>query len=213
MGWLILSPLQYTIYISCWASFCFWALVIAVKDRKQLVPEWRRYKLFLFVRWKLALFIPAFIFVTFAGRFTDDETWDTITGSGMSILTFLTAPWVVGLFYQIIKKQRPLRYLVVALALCLFSSSWFYDIYILWRDGEYTTRWLGNLILSPVTYIAAGFLWNLEATENNEATLSFLRDGWPSLPRNVAFHPLFWASLPFVLVGSFILTAFVTWYL
>lgn len=212
MGWLLLSPPQYTLYIACWAAFCFCALVIVVRDRKHLGPEWRAYKRFLFIRWKLALFIPAFIFVTFAGRFTDDETWDTITGSGMSILTFLTAPWAIGLFYQTMRKQRPLRYIVVSLALCLFSSSWFYDIYILWRDGEYSTRWLGNLILSPITYIAAGLLWNLEATANNQATFSFLRNDWPSPPRNVAFHPLFWACLPFVLVGSFVLMAFVKWY-
>lgn len=212
MGWLLLSPVQYESYIACWAAFCFWALAIVVIDRKQLAPEWTAYMRFLFVRWKLALFVPAFIFVTFAGRFTDDETWDTITGSGMSILTFFTAPWAIGLVYQIAKKQKPLRYIVVALALCLFSSSWFYDIYILWRDGEYSTRWLGNLLLSPITYIAAGLLWNLEATDNNQATLSFLRSDWPSAPRNVSFHPLFWASLPFVLLGSFVLTAFVKWY-
>lgn len=32
------------------------------------------------------------LFVTFAGRYTNDETWGPVTGSGMAILTFQTAP-------------------------------------------------------------------------------------------------------------------------
>ena len=54
--------------------------------------------------------MPAFLFVTFAGRYTDDETWDWVTGSGMAILTFLTAPWVVELIYQVLTRRRPLRF-------------------------------------------------------------------------------------------------------
>jgi hypothetical protein len=33
------------------------------------------------VPWKLRLFVPALLFVTFAGRFTNDETWDVVTGA------------------------------------------------------------------------------------------------------------------------------------
>ena len=84
----------------------------------------------------------------------------------MALLTFLTAPWSIGLIYQVLTGRRPLRYLVVAIALLLFSSSWFYDSYLLWRDGVYTPRWSGNLILSPFIYVAAGMLWNLEAKDS-----------------------------------------------
>jgi hypothetical protein len=76
-------------YIALWASFCLVAAAILVWDRKRLVPEWREYWRFLNVPWKLCLFAPAFLFVTFAGRYTNDETWDVVTGSGMAILTFL----------------------------------------------------------------------------------------------------------------------------
>jgi hypothetical protein len=155
-------------YMSSWASFCLVSVFILVWDRKRLVLEWREYLRFLCVPWKLWLFVPAFFFVTFAGRYTNDETWDFVTGSGMAILTFLTAPWAIGLIYQVLVGRRPVRYLIVALALLLFSSSWFYDGYLLWRDGAYTRRWTGNLMLSPFIYVAAGMLWNLEAKENRD---------------------------------------------
>ena len=83
-------------YVACWGAFCALAAAILVHDRRRLLPEWRAYLRFLLLPWKVALFVPALLFVTFAGRFTDDETWDVVTGSGMSILTYLTAAWAVG---------------------------------------------------------------------------------------------------------------------
>jgi len=163
------------------------------------------------------LFVPAFFFVTFAGRLTDDETWDWVTGSGMAILTFLTAPWVVGLIYLVFVGRRPARYLVVALALLLFSSSWFYDGYLLWRDGAYTGRWLGNLVLSPFIYMAAGLLWNLEAKprvgfhDDSGFQLSFVREDWPSPPVDTRFGPILFVSIPLILIAAFVLVAFVNW--
>jgi hypothetical protein len=216
MGARSISPF-FVEYIAMWASFCLLAVLILLWDRKRLVPEWREYWRFLTVPWKLCLFVPAFFFVTFAGRLTDDETWDWVTGSGMAILTFLTAPWVVGLIYQVFAGRRPVRYLVVALALLLFSSSWFYDGYLLWRDGVYTPRWAGNLMLSPFIYVAAGLLWNLEAKESkgfhNDSgfRLSFVRADWPKRPMDTRFGPLVFVSIPFILIAAFVLVAFVGW--
>lgn len=204
-------------YIVIWAAFCFLTVAILVWDRKRLVSEWREYWRFLAVPWKLWLFVPSFLFVTFAGRFTNDETWDVVTGSGMAILTFLTAPWVVGLIYQVFVGRRPWRYLIVALALLLFSSSWFYDAYLLWRDGAYTGRWFGNLMLSPVIYLAAGLLWNLEAKpgagfyDDSGIRLSFVREDWPSRAVDTRFGPLVLVSIPFILIGAFVLVEFVDW--
>lgn len=204
-------------YIACWASFCLIAVLILVKDWGRLLPEWRDYVRFLSVPWKLWLFLPALVFVSFAGAFTDDETWDVVTGSGMAILTFLTAPWSIGLIYQVMIGRRPLRYLVVAVALLLFSSSWFYDAYLLWRDGAYSVRWLGNLMLSPIVYVAAGLLWNLEAKERGGVgdrstyRLSFARPDWPRRPDDVRFGPIARASIPLIAVAVFVLVAFVGW--
>ena len=204
-------------YMAMWVSFCVVAVLILVRDRKRLLPEWRAYLRFLCVPWKLGLFIPALLFVTFAGRYTNDETWDFVTGSGMAILTFLTAPWAIGLIYQVAIGRRPLRYLVVATALMLFSSSWFYDSYLVWRDGAYSPRWAGNLMLSPFIYLAAGMLWNLESkgSENfhdpGAFQLSFLRTDWPTRPVDTRFAPLILASMPFILIAVFALVAFVGW--
>jgi hypothetical protein len=216
MNALDISPF-FVRYIAAWALFCFVAVLILVWDRKRLLPEWREYWGFLCVPWKLWLFVPAFIFVTFAGRYTNDETWDLVTGSGMALLTFLTAPWSIGLIYQVSAGRRPLRYLVVAIALLLFSSSWFYDSYLLWRDGVYTPRWATNLILSPFIYVAAGMLWNLEAKGSQDfgdgwnVRLSFVRADWPSRPADTRFGPLILASIPFIVIAAFVLVAFVGW--
>jgi hypothetical protein len=216
MNAISISPF-FVKYMAIWVSFCFVAVLILVRDRKSLIHEWREYWGFLCVPWKLWTFVPAFLFVTFAGRYTDDETWDWVMGPGMAILTFLTAPWVVGLIYQVLTRRRPLRYLVVALALLLFSSSWFYDGYLLWRDGAYTGRWLGNLVLSPFIYVAAGLLWNLEAKDSGdfrEASgfrLSFVRADWPTRPVDTRFGPIMYVSIPFIVIAAFVLVAFVGW--
>jgi hypothetical protein len=140
-----------------------------------------------------------------------------MTGSGMALLTFLTAPWAIGLIYQVLTGRRPWRYLIVALALLLFSSSWFYDAYLLWRDGVYTPRWWENLILSPVIYVAAGLLWNLEAKESGDFgeqpgfRLSFVREDWPKRPADTRFGPIIFVSIPFIVIAAFVLVAFVGW--
>jgi hypothetical protein len=207
----------FLIYIASWATFCVAAVILFARDQKRLIPEWRRYLGFLLVPWKLGVFAIAFAFVTFAGRYTNDESWDWVTGSGMSMLTFLTAPWSVGIVYQVLVGRRPLPYLVIAIALLLFSSSWFYDAYLLLRDGVYTRRWAGNLMLSPIIYLAAGVLWNLEAKEEQDfgdqggVRLSFVRMDWPSRPINTRFEPLILASIPLIVVAVFVIVAFVDW--
>jgi len=205
------SPAFVVVYVACWVTFCLLAATILMIDRHRLQPEWRSYLRFLSAPWKIALFVPALLFVTFAGRYTDDETWNVVTGSGMSILTFLTAPWSLGLIFQVLVGRRPWRYLLVAAALILFSSSWFYDGYLLWRDGIYTPRWLGNLMLSPIIYVAAGLLWNLEARGRFGFRLSFVRPDWPSPPEDRRFLPLMVVSIPLILIAAFVLVAFVGW--
>ena len=199
-------------YPASWIVFCLLACCILLKDRKQLADEGRDYFRFLCLPWKLVIFVPALLFVTFAGRYTDDETWDLVTGAGMSILTFVTAPWSLGLFYQVLKGRRAPRYLIVSIVLCLFASSWFYDGYLYLRDGHYTSRWLSNLLLLPIIYIAAGLLWNLEAKEDGGFSLAFLRSDWPKASLNNSFRPLLLISLPLILVAAYVLVAFVRWH-
>lgn len=198
-------------YVLGWTVFSAIAGWIMLGDRKRLAVELPVYLRFLFIPWKLCLFVPALLFVTFAGRYTDDETWDVITGGGMSFLTFLTAPWAAGLIWQVFTGRRAIRYLWVASALCLFSSSWFYDGYLLLRDGTYTHRWLGNLMLSPIIYWAAALLWNLEAKPGGWCRLGFVREDWPEPPGDRRIAPLLIPAIPLIVIAAFVLVAFVSW--
>lgn len=194
-------------YVVGWVSFCGLALVLAVKD---LRPNWSDELAFLLVPWKLALFLPAIVFVTFAGRFTNDETWDVVTGAGMSLLTFFTAGWAVGTTYKVLVGDRPVSHLVIALAVALFSASWFYDGWLLLRDGAYTHRWKGNLVLSPIIYGCAGLVLNLEVRARGFG-FAFTRADWPRPASTQASWLLAAVALPLVLVAAYVLVAFVGW--
>ena len=194
-------------YFVGWVAFCAFAIVVALRTVR---PDWRAELAFLTVPWKLALFVPGVVFVTFAGRFTDDETWDVVTGAGMALLTFFTAGWSVGTAYKVLRGERPVAHLVVAFAATLFSSAWFYDGWLLFRDGAYTLRWLGNLKLSPIIYACAGLVLNLEV-RGRGVGFAFTRSDWPRPDARGSSWLLALAAVPLVLIAAYVLVAFVGW--
>jgi len=204
-----MSALMMT-YLSSWITWCVLAAVLGVETVR---PRGRDVVAFLGAPWKVLLFAPAVFFVTFAGRFTDDETWDVVTGGGMSGLTVATAWWSVGTAVRVVRRQRPFRELVIASAVTLFSSSWFYDGYLLLRDGAYTRRWVGNLMLSPIIYVCAGLILNLELREGTKLAFAFTRPDWPRpVPtRAKTAWPLLLVSLPLIAIAAYCLVGFVGW--
>ena len=197
-------------YLVGWIAFCLVAGVIAV--RRVTLPRWADMLAFLREPWKMAIFLPGVAFVTLAGHFTDDETWDVISGGGMSVLTVLTAWWSVGTAARVVRRLAPPTHLIVAIAVMLFSSSWFYDGYLLLRDGAYTQRWLGNLMLSPTIYICAGLVMNLELRAGKLA-FAFTRSDWPRpAPRARTAWPLVLASIPLVMIATYFLVGFGGWH-
>ncbi len=156
--------------------------------------------------------MPAAAFVTVAGRFTWDGTWDAVSGGGMSCLTFLTAPWAVGVARKSARREFRRRWLLPAAAACLFSGSWYYDGYVWWRDGWYPETWLPNLVLSPSLYVVAGILWNFEAGPDGEPTLSFLLPGWPCRPRDARFSRIALLAAPAVAFAALVLVGSVAWH-
>jgi hypothetical protein len=153
--------------------------------------------------------------VTFAGRFTDDETWDLVTGSGMSLLTVGTAWWSVGTIARVVRRKAPPAELMVAIAVMFFASSWFYDGYLLLRDGAYTARWVGNLMLSPTVYLCAGVLTSLEMGDDGKLGFAFTRADWPrplASKRRIGW-PLVLASLPLVGIAGYFLVGAVGWHM
>lgn len=199
-------------YIAGWCAFTVIAAFIALRDVR---IAWRDARAFLLVPWKVAVFVPAILFVTFAGRFTDDETWDVVSGGGMSVLTVLTAWWSVGAAVRVVRRMAPARELLVANAATLFSASWFYDGYLLLRDGAYTPRWAGNLMLSPTIYLCAGLLANLELDAGGRLGFSFSRPDWPRpLPsaRRISLAMVL-VSIPLVAIAAWFLVGFVGWHI
>jgi hypothetical protein len=108
-------------YLVGWVACCVLGLALFLEE---VHPRWRDEARFLLVPWKLALFLPGIGFVTLAGRYTDDETWDVRCGGGMALLTFLTSGWSVGTLVKALRGERSASELVVALVVALFSSSW-----------------------------------------------------------------------------------------
>lgn len=194
-----------------WCAFTILAALVAWRSVR---IDFRAALRFLLVPWKVAVFVPAILFVTFAGHFTDDETWDVVSGGGMSILTVLTAWWSVGTAARVVRRQAPPHHLLVAIAAMLFASSWFYDGYLLLRDGAYTPRWLGNLMLSPTIYLCAGLLSNLEHDDRGRLGFAFTRADWPrplETSRQVGLR-LVLVALPLVAIAAWFLVGFVGWH-
>jgi hypothetical protein len=198
-------------YAAAWCLLTICAVASALSE-PQVRSELGTYLKFIVVPWKVAAFIPAAGFVTFAGRFAYDETWDVVSGGGMSLLTFLTAPWAVGLFYRCGKRIRPRHHEFYALIACLFSASWFYDGWLLVRDGAYPESWLPNLGISPALYLLGGAFWSLELDQRGRPTFGFLRQNWPNPPVGRQVRPALVAvAVPAMLVAAAILIFSVKW--
>ena len=127
----------------------------------------------------------------------------------MSILTYVTAPWAIGVIYRCFTGKVGWVQLYVATCAALFSFSWSYDVYLLFRDGAYTDLWLANLKLSALVYIAAGLMWNLIWKEDRGVIFGFMADDWLVEEENHQFSKVVLFIVPFVLFVGVLILAFV----
>lgn len=188
-------------YMASWVLACAVAIGFCARNAGSfsfLRPAYRR---FLLVPWKLATFAVATTGITLIAPYTGDPTWDYFDAFFMAVLTFLGAPWVVGVLFLASRRHASLKHLYVALCLWMFSASWSYDLYLVFRDGRYPATWLPNIFASSVLYISAGLLWNLDWREERGMTFSFLESGWPSVQPTATFTKIFWVALPFMLIA------------
>lgn len=174
-------------YIAAWSAACLVALGLFLRRPASFAVGRRSYWHFLGEPWKLATFAAGAALITLIAPYTGDPTWDHVDGLFMSILCFATAPWVVATMYFVARGRAGWSEAYVALCAWLFSASWSYDIYLVWRDGEYPSTWFPNLFASSVIYLAAGLFWNLEWQRGRGVIFSFMREGWPSRPVESAF--------------------------
>jgi hypothetical protein len=188
----------YPYYMAAWSIACLIAIMILIKDRQAFALAHENYWRFLFQPWKVITFLIAGVGLAVIAPYTGDPTWDYIDAAVMSILTFVTAPWVVGALYKTFNGDLQYRQAYVAICLWLFTASWFYDAYILLRDGDYTKLWLPNMFASSALYLLGGLFWNLEWREGRGTIFGFMEDDWPSVVQHGSFARVIWIGLIFM---------------
>lgn len=174
-------------YIAAWSCACLLAAGLFLRCPAAFAIGRGSYWHFLAEPWKLAAFTAGAGLITLVAPYTGDPTWDHVDGLFMSVFCFTTAPWVVATLFFSLRRQVTATETCVALCAWLFSASWSYDIYLVWRDGRYQDTWFANLFASSVIYLAAGLFWNLEWQRGRGVIFSFMRANWPSRPAESSF--------------------------
>jgi len=169
----------------------------------------RAYWRFVFVRWKVATFVIAAAGLTVIAPYTGDPTWDYCDALVMSVLTFLTAPWVVGVMYRAVRRSIGLPQVYVAFCTWMFTTSWFYDTYILMRDGNYPQTWLPNIFASSALYVFGGLLWNLDWVPERGTVFAFMEEDWPPPEIRPVFHRVIWFGLIFMILVALMMLPFI----
>ena len=194
-------------YTASWLSLCGLAIVLALRFRGEIALFSRDYWRFLFRPWKLLTIALATGALVVLAPWADDPSWDRIDATFMSVLTFLTAPWVVAVLYRSrarerFRVRRPSgRLTFIALCTLFFSSSWSYDLYLLLRDGVYPSTWLGNLLIGPLLYIGGGLFWSLESRAGR-VLLAFTDPRWPAVPAGHDWRPILVPALVLMALAS-----------
>lgn len=179
-------PLAYARwYMAAWGVACAVAVVIALRVGKRFAISDRGYWRGLARGWKLGTFAIALAGIVAIAPRSGDPTWDHWDAAFMAILTYLTAPWTLGVVVRSLRRslaeRRPrASELYVAACVWLASASWSYDVYLFWRDGAYPNTWSANLVASSGLYAAGGAMWSLRWTREQGTTFAFLVPEWPA---------------------------------
>jgi hypothetical protein len=172
------SPRHATIYTVTWVLFSVGALALCVRRRSALLLCQRKYWIFLGRPWALVTFVVALLGFMVLSPYSGDPTWDWVDAGFMSLLTFCTAPYALGVVVRGLRGQTDKWQLWPAVACWLLSASWLYDAYILWRDGFYPPTWWANLIASSILYFGGGAFWSLTVRSGRGLTFAFLEPQW-----------------------------------
>jgi hypothetical protein len=195
-------------YIFIWSAACILALIVILRNSSSCVIFRKSYFLFLSKPWKIITFMIATASMTLMAPFSGDYTWDYYDALSMSFMTFYTAPWAVGIFYRFFKRMVSFGQMYAALCIMFFVSSWFYDLYILLRDGFYPPTWLHNLLISSTLFFAAGLFWNLDWEKDKGVVFAFQWDDWIDHPSESKFLKIILFAFPLMFFVFIILAMF-----
>lgn len=198
------------IYIAMWMIATFLMMIFVFLHRKTLTYFSRQYWWHIWKPWKIVTFFVAMIGLSAISLIANDPTWDIPESIIMVTLTFLTAPWVVGVIYRaVFWYERKGIVIYIAIVLWLFSASWSYDLYVWMWQWVYPVSWFGNLMISPILYLCGGMFWSLEWREWTEIVFAFREKHWlvDNIPTQ-QFWKIFPYMMPFVLIGIMIFGSF-----
>ncbi len=198
----------FALYTAAWIAACLAASYLMARHHRTLELFHARYWRFLLQDWKVLSFIVAGTGLTLVAPYADDYTWDYLDAFVMSVLTFATAPWAVGTLYRALKRRTAWVDGYIAVCVWMFSASWFYDLYIVLRDGAYPPYWLSNLFLSSLLYLAAGLLWSLEWRRECGVVFQFVEPHWPERDVDRNFGRILPFTVPFVVVAAAVILPF-----
>ena len=180
-------------------------LYVIVRKRSETSIFSREYFEFITTPWRLVTFFIAAVPLAVAAPYTGDPTWDYFDAAFMAILTFVTAPWAVGVIFRFIKRKETVLSLIFALICWMFSASWSYDLYIWIKFREYPSTWAANILASSGLYFSGGLFWSLRWEKGEGATFAFMHEDWLKRDRSDVRKILLW-GLPFmVLFGGMLL--------
>jgi len=201
-------PLGFTIYIACWMTASLVALTLAIARRKSIELFSASYWSSQLQTWKIITFSIAALGMIVIAPYTGDPTWDYFDAGLMSLLTYATAPWAIGVIFRSIRFRCDWAKLTVALCAWMFSASWCYDGYMVLKLGHYPATWLANIFASSVLYTCAGLFWNLQWREGRGVHFGFSETEWPQSGAAVKVHRLLLVGLPFAAIVAIMILAF-----
>jgi len=163
---------SYTLFYS---SLLIFSSILILKNWREYNFLTRAYWRFIFTKTKFAIYVIGSLILIIPVPYLNFHSWDYPIATFQPILSYLSAPWAIGVFNNMLKGKARLDEIFVAFCLMMFTGSWSVEIYLLFRDGFYMPDWVANIPIGICCYIIVGLLWNIEI-KNGICKFEFLDD-------------------------------------
>jgi len=157
----------------------------------------------LLIKWKVGTLFVAYLTLILFGKFAGDPTWEFYSSTVMSILTFMTAPWVVAVLIRSIMRKRASTDLFLAGVFWMASVSWSYELIVYLRTGFPASAALENFYVSSCIYFLAGLFWNI-SLKDHKLSFEFSDENWPNIKPNHSLKIIFY-GIPIMVLYLWVL--------